>query len=96
MYRHLNCFFRFWRQHDGNRLIIVVGQATDGDIHGHYHSAFGLAKRFEEAVKDLNVDGVMWGYLLLLHPVLKESSLRYYVLTVLNSYPDLTIWVIVR
>jgi len=41
-----------------------------GEIHaeaemrvGMYHSSFGLAKRFEDAVKAFNVDGVIWGYL---------------------------------
>jgi len=30
---------------------------------GMYHSSFSLAKRFEDAVKTLNVDGVLWSYL---------------------------------
>ena len=40
---------------------------------GHYHSAFGFAKRFEEAVKDLNMDGVMWGYLYNCRPLAETS-----------------------
>ena len=30
---------------------------------GMYHSAFSVAKRFEDAVRDLNIDGVIWSYL---------------------------------
>ena len=41
---------------------------------GHYHSSFGFAKRFEEAARDLNMDGVMWGYLYNCRP-LAETSL---------------------
>jgi len=40
---------------------------------GHYHSAFGFAKRFEEAAKDLNMDGVMWGYLYNCRPLAETS-----------------------
>ena len=29
---------------------------------GFFHSTFGLAKRFEQAVQDLKIDGVLWGY----------------------------------
>jgi len=29
---------------------------------GFFHSSFGLCRRFEEAVKALNIDGVIWGY----------------------------------
>jgi len=30
---------------------------------GMYHSSFSIAKRFEDAVKTLNIDGVIWSYL---------------------------------
>ena len=40
---------------------------------GHYHSAFGFAKRFEGAAKDLNMDGVMWGYLYNCRPLAETS-----------------------
>jgi len=40
---------------------------------GHYHSTFGFAKRFEEAAKDLNMDGVMWGYLYNCRPLAETS-----------------------
>jgi hypothetical protein len=30
---------------------------------GAYHSSFAMAKRFEDAVKTLNIDGVLWSYL---------------------------------
>ena len=40
---------------------------------GFYHSSFGLAKRFEEAVRDLKVDGVMWNYLYNCRPSAQTS-----------------------
>ena len=40
---------------------------------GHYHSNFGLAKRFEEAVTDLKVDGVLWAYLYNCRPLAQTS-----------------------
>jgi hypothetical protein len=40
---------------------------------GHYHGTFGLTKRFEEAVKDLNMDGVMWGYLYNCRPLAQTA-----------------------
>jgi len=40
---------------------------------GVYHSAFGLAKRFEEAARDLKVDGVLWGYLYNCRPLAETS-----------------------
>ncbi len=40
---------------------------------GHYHGGFGLAKRFEEAARDLDVDGVMWGYLFNCRPLAETS-----------------------
>ena len=30
---------------------------------GFYHSNFGIAKRVEQAVKDFNIDGLIWNYL---------------------------------
>ncbi|MCK4787573.1 MAG: 2-hydroxyacyl-CoA dehydratase [Desulfobacteraceae bacterium] len=29
---------------------------------GVYHSTYGFAERFVEAIKDLNMDGIIWGY----------------------------------
>jgi benzoyl-CoA reductase/2-hydroxyglutaryl-CoA dehydratase subunit BcrC/BadD/HgdB len=40
---------------------------------GHYHSNFGLVKRVEEAIKDLDVDGVIWGYLYNCRPLAETS-----------------------
>jgi len=40
---------------------------------GIYHSSFGIAKRCEEAVKDLNLDGVIWGYLYNCRPLAETS-----------------------
>jgi benzoyl-CoA reductase/2-hydroxyglutaryl-CoA dehydratase subunit BcrC/BadD/HgdB len=36
---------------------------------GVYHSSYAHAKRWEEAVKSLNIDGVIWGYLYNCRPV---------------------------
>ena len=40
---------------------------------GFYHSNFGTAKRVEEAVRDLKVDGVLWGYLYNCRPLAETS-----------------------
>jgi len=42
---------------------------------GAYHSAFGMATRFEERVKALNIDGVIWGYLYNCRPLALGSHL---------------------
>ena len=40
---------------------------------GYYHSNFGIAKRVEEAVHDLKVDGVLWGYIYNCRPLAETS-----------------------
>jgi benzoyl-CoA reductase/2-hydroxyglutaryl-CoA dehydratase subunit BcrC/BadD/HgdB len=40
---------------------------------GYYHSNFGIAKRVEEAVNDLKVDGVLWGYIYNCRPLAETS-----------------------
>jgi hypothetical protein len=42
---------------------------------GGYHSMFGLASRFEERVRRLNMDGVIWGYLYNCRPLALGSHL---------------------
>jgi hypothetical protein len=42
---------------------------------GAFHSTFGMAKRFEERVKTLNIDGVIWGYLYNCRPLALGSHL---------------------
>ena len=42
---------------------------------GGYHSMFGMAKRFEESIKRLNIDGVIWGYLYNCRPLALGSHL---------------------
>jgi len=42
---------------------------------GHYHSAFGFAKRFEDAARDYKVDGVLWSYLFNCRPLALTSHI---------------------
>ena len=42
---------------------------------GVYHSTFGMARQFEESVKRLNIDGVIWGYLYNCRPLALGSHL---------------------
>jgi len=42
---------------------------------GHYHSAFGFAKRFEDAARDYKVDGVLWAYLYNCRPLALTSHI---------------------
>jgi len=41
--------------------------------YGFYHSSFGFAKLFEEAVRDLKLDAVIWGYLYNCRPLAQPS-----------------------
>jgi len=40
-----------------------------------YHSGYGLAKRFEDAARLVNIDGVLWGYLFNCRPLAQYSHL---------------------
>jgi benzoyl-CoA reductase/2-hydroxyglutaryl-CoA dehydratase subunit BcrC/BadD/HgdB len=40
---------------------------------GVYHSSFSTVKRFADAVKDLNFDGIIWGYLYNCRPLSQPS-----------------------
>lgn len=42
---------------------------------GAYHSSFGIAKRFEDAAKSMDVDGVIWNYLYNCRPTALGSHL---------------------
>jgi len=42
---------------------------------GVYHSAYGMARQFEESVKRLKIDGVIWGYLYNCRPLALGSHL---------------------
>jgi hypothetical protein len=42
---------------------------------GIYHSSFGFAQRFVDAVKDLGLDGVIWGYQYNCRPMAEASHL---------------------
>jgi len=57
-----------------------TAHTTLGEIRAHsafqdgiYHSAFGLARRLEGAVRDLKVDGFIWGYPFSCRPVAMGS-----------------------
>lgn len=40
---------------------------------GFYHSSYGVVKRFADAIKDLNLDGVIWGYQYNCRPLAQPS-----------------------
>jgi benzoyl-CoA reductase/2-hydroxyglutaryl-CoA dehydratase subunit BcrC/BadD/HgdB len=40
---------------------------------GIYHSSYGIVKRCAQAVKDLNIDGVIWNYLFNCRPLAQTS-----------------------
>lgn len=40
---------------------------------GLYHSSFGLVKRFADAVRDFNLDGIIWGYQYNCRPLAQPS-----------------------
>jgi hypothetical protein len=49
--------------------------AEEGLRGGSYHSLFGLARRFVEALETIDVQGVIWGYLFNCRPIAIASHL---------------------
>ncbi|MEE8618854.1 MAG: 2-hydroxyacyl-CoA dehydratase family protein, partial [Dehalococcoidales bacterium] len=58
---------------------------------GGYHSMFGMASRFEERVRRLNIDGVIWGYLYNCRPLALGSHLIKQWIEEKTSVPTLSL-----